>query len=49
MRVLIFFVGYMAGSLFGVVMMCLLQAGRLHEWKEENDVSGNPQRNKGEK
>lgn len=40
MRVLFFIVGLMFGGMFGVVLMCLLQAGRLHEWKEDQDVSG---------
>lgn len=41
MRVLFFIIGLMIGGMFGVVLMCLLQAGRLYEWKEEQDVSGN--------
>lgn len=40
MRVLFFIIGLMIGGMFGVITMCLLQAGRLHEWKEEQDVSG---------
>lgn len=44
MKVLIFIIGLMIGGMFGVVIMCLLQASRLHEWKEENDVFGNQQK-----
>lgn len=44
MKMLMFVIGLIVGGLFGVVMMCLVQAGRLHEWKEENDVSGNQQK-----
>lgn len=44
MKMLMFVIGLMVGGLFGVVMMCLVQASRLHEWKEENDVSGNQQK-----
>lgn len=40
MRVLFFVIGLIIGGMFGVVLMCLLQAGRLHEWKENQDVSG---------
>ncbi len=41
---LMFVIGLMVGGLFGVVLMCLVQASRLHGWKEENDVSGNQQK-----
>lgn len=44
MKMLMFVIGLMAGGLVGVVLMCLVQAGRRHEWKEENDVSGNQQK-----
>lgn len=44
MRILFFIIGLMIGGMFGVITMCLLQASRLHEWKEENDVSGNQQK-----
>lgn len=44
MKILMFVIGLIVGGLFGVVMMCLVQSGRLHEWKEENDVSGNQQK-----
>lgn len=44
MKMLMFVSGLMVGGLFGVVLMCLVQADRLHEWKEENDVSGNQQK-----
>lgn len=40
MRVLFFIIGLIFGELFGVVLICLLQASRLHEWKEEQDVFG---------
>lgn len=40
MRVLFFIIGLMIGGLFGVVLMCLLQASRLHKWKEDKDVFG---------
>ena len=43
MEGLMFVVGLLIGSLCGVVTMCLLQVNRLHEWKEDKDVSGNPQ------
>ena len=35
----VFYHRLMIGGMFGVITMCLLQASRLHEWKEENDVS----------
>lgn len=43
MRVLFFVIGLMIGGMFGVITMCLLQASRLHEWKEEKNVSGDQQ------
>lgn len=44
MSFLCFIIGLMIGGMSGVVLMCLLQASRLHSWKEEKDVSGNQQK-----
>lgn len=36
-----FLIGLIIGSMFGVVLMCLLQINRVREWKENQDENGN--------